>query len=614
MLTLMGQVGLADSTQQLWPKQTRQIVVGRQYMLSGVSQQALMQGHKILEQGGNAIDAGVAILAACGVVCPQIGLGGDSAILIYDAKRDKVTTIDGLGWAPRKATSEFYMEEVGELPRLGPLAVDVPGSFASWIMALDRYGTMSLTEVLQPAIELAMGHVVDEIVVKRISKSSSFQAILDEPYFASAKEIFWRDGEPPRFGEILVQRDLATTYRKLAAAEQVHLSSGRSAALRAAHDLFYKGEIAKAIVDVLQKYGGIMEYEDLAEFEAIERPPIMITYRGQYDVYQNPPPTQGHMTLEVLNILEGYDLKAMGRGAEYYHLLSQALNLAFADRQAFVSDPAFVSIPMKGMLSKEYAAEQRARIDPNKAMEQVPEPGNPYKYDPEISAPTACAGEIPTLLANANIGAEGAIFVYDGDTDSFSVVDKDRNVFAHTGSLNSGAGAGIIPPGYGFWLNNRINCYDVRPGNVNEFEPHKRTRHTVQNVFVMKDGRPFMILGTPGGDKQTQGTLQVFLNYVEFGMNIQEAIEHARGINTRMCETRTYPYTAKGDLQVTTMTVGQEDIDALIAKGHKVTLLPHIMISGNLQAIVIDYPNVGVLQGGGDPRFRGSYGGYTIGW
>jgi gamma-glutamyltranspeptidase/glutathione hydrolase len=508
------------------------------------------------------------------------------------------------------------MKELGELPDLRPLIVHVPGSFAGWIMALDRYGTKSLTEVLQPVIDICMDTIVDEIIVTRISKASTLENLMDKPYFASAKEIFWKDGIAPRFGEIIHQRDLATTYRKLAAAEQVNLSLGRSAALRAAHDLFYKGEIAHAIVDVLQKNGGIMEYEDLAEFEAIERPPIMINYRGQYDVYENPPPTQGHMVLEVLNILEGYDLKAMGQGAEYYHLLSQALNLAFADRQAFISDPAFVKIPIKGLLSKEYAAEQRLRIDPNKAQADAPAPGNPYKYDPEISAPTAYdeGGETLALLKNENGGIEAAIITYGGDTDSFSVVDKDRNVFAHTGSLNSSFGAGIIPPGYGFWLNNRINVYDLREGNINQFVPHKRTRQTINNVFVMKDGKPFMVIGTPGGDQQTQGNLQVFLNVVEFGMNVQQAIEHARAINTRMAETRTYPYAVIGDLQVTTMTVTQEVVDALIAKGHKVTLLPHIVVSGNLQSIIIDTPFAGVLQGGGDVRSIGQYGGYTIGW
>jgi gamma-glutamyltranspeptidase/glutathione hydrolase len=580
-------------------------------MAAGAVPGSIMAGVKILEQGGNAIDAGMAIAAADGVLNYYTGLGGDCVLIIYKADQDIVTTIQGLGWAPKKATIDFYVDKLGGLTKEGPLASTIPGGFAGWIMAMDRYGTMSLAEVFQPAIELAeKGINVDKYIAKALQDQKSVQS-----KYPSTTAVYWKDGKPLELGDVLIQKDHANTFRKLADAYQANIASGRSAALRAAHDLFYKGEIAEAIVKLEQEFGGIIEYEDLATFEATEKPPIKINYRGIYDVYENPPTSQGHVVLQVLNILEGYDLKAMGRGAEYYHLLTEALKLSLRDRAAFLGDPNFVDVPIEGMLSKEYAAEQRLRIDPNKAMQWPIEPGNPWKYQPGYKG-----SELPIIQKTADVekayavlaaNGVGAGIVYDpGNTQTWQVVDKDRNVCAHTGSTNGTYGNGMVVPGYGFVLNNRLCTFQLDPESPNALEPRKVVFHTINNIFVMKNGRPFLTVGTPGGDRQTEGTLQVLLNVVEFGMDdIQMAIENARGINTLMHFYREFPYTVSNVLEME-ITVGEEIIEAMRAKGHEVQVQQPLSISGNLSAVLIDYPGDGALYGGSDPRRQG----YAIGW
>lgn len=614
MLALMGQVTLAvslDEFKLVWPKQTRPAFNATQYMATGTVPIAIMAGAKILEQGGNAIDAGIAIHAAANVADASLtGLGGDSVMLIYDAKQDKVTTIQALGWAPKNATIDYYMKNLGELPDRGPFSVNVPGGFAGWIMALDRYGTMSLAQVFAPAIELAeKGLNVSDDMGKSLQGQSTKDLFSQYP---STTAVWWKDGKPYGPHEVIVQSDLANTFKKLVAAEQANLASGRSAALRAAHDLYYKGEIGKAIVDFLNENGQVWEYEDLAEFEATEKPPIMINYRG-YEVYQNPPPTQGVVTLMALNILEGYDLKAMGHGAEYYHLLTETLKLCLRDRAAFIGDPNFVKVPVEGMLSKEYAAEQRARINPDKAMIWPIEPGNPWKYQPGAKGTELpifqITAEMEKIMAVHTADGSEARIAYDGNTQTFNVVDKDRNVFSNTGSINSGWGSGMVVPGYGFMLNNRFVTFQLDPESPNAIEPHKVVHHTIQSIFVMKDGKPFMVVGTPGGDQQTQGTLQVVLNVLEFGMNIQQAIENGRMINTNMHISRSFPYSV-GDSVSMEIVAGEEVIKAMIAKGHKVDVMQPLSINGNLSGQIIDYPVDGVLTGGSDPRRQG----YAIGW
>lgn len=603
MAFTLGLSTVGAQTQLQWPKATRPVVTGTDYMVTAGSPLAAMAGMKVLMEGGNAIDAGVAVAAALNVVDPWLsGLGGDHAIIIYSAEAQKVTCILGLGWAGQNATFDFYLNEVGEIPSNGPLSAHVPGSFAAWVMALDRYGTKTLAEVFAPAIDLAEnGFPITKMVGDSLQSRSTVELMSRYP---ETSAIWWRDGKPLGHGDVVIQKDLAGTFRKLAAAELANLSKGRSAALRAAHDLYYKGEIAQAIVDHLKSYGGILEYEDFAEFEAVEVPPIMTTYRG-YEVYETPEPTQGHVLLQALNILEGYDLKSMSNtDPEYIHIVAEALKLALADREAFVADPRFVDVPMEGLLSKEYAAEQRARIKSDSVLTWPIEPGNPYKYmDSAISAE-------PQQAPYEFVSPNGAVLTWvEGCTQHFAVVDKDRNVFATTGSILGSWGSGMVVPGYGFLLNNRMGYYHLIEGHPNELMPRKRTRQTIQSAIVMKDGKPFMTLGTPGADRQVQGMLQVFLNYVEFGMTVQESIERARNTGTTMHPGSSFPYRVGGQLEVEGFFVSEEAIEALKAKGHDVRVYSPLTIGGNLQAIVIDDPP-GALLGGADPRREG----YVIGW
>ena len=296
----------------------------------------------------------------------------------------------------------------------------------------------------------------------------------------------------------------------------------------------------------------------------------------------------------------------MGHGAEYYHLLAETLKLCLRDRAAFIGDPNFVDVPIEGLISKEYAAEQRARINPNEAMVWPIEPGDPWKYQSETTSLLPRTKDAAlTLAMNAANGLE-ASFVSDGNTQTFHVIDKDGNIFANTGSINSGWGSGMVLPGYGFFLNNRFRTYNVNPESPNAIEPHKVVHHTVQTVIVLKDGKPFLSIGTPGGDRQTQGSLQVILNIIEFGMNIQEAIENARMVNTDMHISRSYPYNVGEDLEME-IVAGREVIKEMIAKGHKVDIYNPLSISGNLCGILIEN---GAYFGGADPRRRG----YAIGW
>ena len=551
---------------------TRPVVGGVDYMVTSGHPLSTLAGVKILMQGGNAIDAGTAIHAALNMVEPTMsGLGGDAQIHIYNAKEKKLTTFNACGWAPRKATADFYISQGGMQGR-GALSVQMPGAFAGWIMALNRYGTKTLGEVLQPAIEIGeRGHPVSVALAGNLSPQNTIDLFKKYP---STTKIWWRDGKPLKAGEIVFQRDLATTFRKLTAAEQANLTKGRSAGLRAAHEFFYKGEIAKGIVDFLKPYGGLFEVDDFADFEAEELPPIMINYKG-YEVYQVPPLSQGHVLLEALNVLEGYDLKAMGQNStDYLHVVAEALKLGFADREAYLADPRFVQTPIKGMLSKEYARAQRARIDMNKAMQWPIPPGKAEQF---------------------------------GNTTFFAVVDKDRNVYACTTSICAPWGSGMVVDGYGFFLNNRMIYFYLNPGHPDELKPRKRALQTINPAIAMKDGKPFMAWGTPGGDQQPQSMTQVFLNFVEFGMTIQDAIESPK-IGTMAFPRSDFPHTATNELLVENR-IPAKVIDGLKAKGHNVRVVGEWDIGGNNQAIVID-PASGALLAGADPRREG----YAIGW
>jgi gamma-glutamyltranspeptidase/glutathione hydrolase len=534
-------------------------------------------GLSILKAGGNAIDAAVAAWFVQGLVEPNsTGLGGDMFILSYDAEADQVRFINGSGTAPSAATVDFY-ESKGGLPPDGPLSVNIPGAVASALMAIEQYGSKPLSEVLAPAIEMAEGGVP---VSPHLAGSLARSADKLSRYPSTAK-IWFEDGKPLEAGDRVIQKDIGGTLRTIA---------------REGVDAFYRGPIAKQAVSYLEDHDGIHTEPDWASYRAYEDTPIKITYRG-IDVYECPPNSQGHVMLQALKILEGFNLRYMGHNsASYLHVVTEALKLGFADRNKWVGDPKFVPpIPMAGLLSEEYAAERRKLIDPWQAIEGEAPAGNPRGQAP--SDTVAYAGPQPM---------DSFVDPYDDEaftlTTYLTVVDKDRNMVSITSSLLSGFGSGMVVDGAGFFLNNRMAYFGLEPDDINVLVPGKRVRQTINPALALKDGKPFVTFGTPGADTQPQTQLQFFLNLVEFNMNVQEALEQPTVISTSFRRSY-YPHEVAGTL-LTPVMLPQHVRDELAAMGHLLDVR-EARGAGAVKAIVI-HPKTNVLMGGVSPT-RDSY-------
>ena len=513
----------------------RPVVRGKRGAVAGGSPLSVEAGLRILQHGGNAVDAGVAtILAASVIEFSHFSFGGEVPILIKVKGRD-VAVVEGMGQAPLKATREFFVERAkkmeteadtsrgqgemaarrkpGLIPPTGPLSATVPAVLDACVTALDQFGTKTLEEVMEPAIELADGFPIDELRVQYItSRSVVFSQWPD------AKRVFLPNGQVPKAGDMFVQADLAKTLREIVRAERLGSKgtrSARHAGLMAARDYFYKGPIAKRIGAYMQANGGLIAAADFAAFKANVGQPVQTNYRG-YTVYKAGFWTQGPAFIETLNLLEGFDLKSMGHNSSIYvHTLAEALKLALADRDRYYGDPNFVKIPMNELLSKSYATLRRPLIDPQKAsMAQIP--GDPLNMKPILATamPTiGRASEVPEI-ERAN------------DTTCVNVVDKDGNLFSAT---PSGAWLPAVVAGdTGVLMGQRLQSALLDPNSPNVIAPGKRPRITLTPTLVLKDGVPVMALSTPGGDNQDQALLQVFLNIVEFGMNPQEAVEAPR--------------------------------------------------------------------------------------
>src|SRR3954470_3069466 len=382
--------------------------------------------------------------------------------------------------------------------------------------------------------------------------------------------------------------------RNLVEAEQAAAGRGRREALRAARDRFYKGDIARTMGEFSEQNGGLYRYEDFAAYSAKVETPVSVNYRG-YEVYKNPSSSQGPAELFLLNILEGYDVKKLGHNsAEYIHTSSEALKLAFADREK-LGDTDFVRVPYEGLLSKAYAAERRKLIDPDHASLEI-RPGNPEQFMNSAAA--------PARIGHTHVGEAD---YSEGDTSYSAVVDKDHNMVSFEPSLHSGFGTGVVMGDLGFIFNCRGDYYSLVEGEANALAPGKRPRSTLQSTLVMKDSQPFMIVGSPGGDDQVFRTLQTLLNVVDFGMNVQEAIEAPRWA-TRSFPASPFPHAMyPGEISVE-QRVPQLVRDGLTTRGHKLRVSgPWTM--GSLAAIVVD-PKTGVLSAGTDPRVDA----YAIAW
>jgi gamma-glutamyltranspeptidase/glutathione hydrolase len=539
------------------PRGTRSPVLARNGVIATSQPLASAAGLQVMQEGGNAIDAAVTAAAVLAVVEPTMtGIGGDVFALVYDAKTKQLRALNSSGRAGTKADADMLVQKGNKgMPGRGPYPVTVPGAFAGWVELLEKHGTISLSRALAPAIRYARdGYPVSEIIADQWAAAAETLA-LDPP----AAAVFLPGGRAPKPGEVFRNPDLAKTLEAVAA-------GGR--------DVFYKGAIAKAIADDLQSRGGFVTAADLAAHKADWVEAIGTTYRG-YGVYEMPPNTQGFVALEMLNILEAYDIKSLGHNsAEYLHLLVESKRIGFADRAAYLADPAHVPPHvLKTLISKEYAAERRKEID---------------------SARAAAAYKAGSFAASTS--AQDAYFDGrdHGDTIYLAAADGKGNAISFINSLFSDFGAGIVVPGTGIVLHNRGSGFTLQAGHPNRLAPGKRPLHTLVPAMIMKDGRALMPFGVMGGDNQAQAHAQVVINLVDFGMNVQDAGDAAR-------------IRHGGEGIAAEAGIPEAVRAALAKKGH--TVVDGRGAMGGYQAVFID-PKTGVLMGGSDPRKDG----LAIGW
>src|SRR5438876_10906126 len=563
----------------------RPIVRGQHFAAASMKAEATRAAERILEKGGNAFDAIVAGQAVLGVVDAAMnGVGSDAVLLVYDAKTKKVYSINAEGTAPHLATIEWYKEHNGgKLPvNDSLLSGTVPGDVDAWYILLDRWGTMSFGQVLSEAIGLVEnGFPVGDSLARALATTQKIRK-----YPTSAK-VYLPNGRAPQAGEIFRNPDLARTLRRLVEAETQNRSKGRHEALKAARDRFYKGDIAREMAKFSEDNGGLFRYEDFAGYTAKIEEPVSVDYHG-YQIYKNASASQGPAELFALNILAGYDLKAMGHNsADYIHTSVETIKLAFADRQKYLGDMDFIKIPYAGLLSKEYAAERRKLID-NSTASLAFRHGTAEKLTSDATP----------LHRPVKITTEGDAS-HDGDTSYIAVVDSSRNMITFTPSLHSAFGTGVVMGNLGFIFNCRGDYYSLEPGEANALAPGKRPRSTLQGTLVLKDGQPHMVLGTPGADQQVLLTMQTLLNIIEFGMNVQQAIESPKWL-TRAFPASPFPHTMyPGDLSVESR-IPESVRKQLLSRGHKLRATGP-WSDGSLAAIVVDLKS-GVLNAGTDPR------------
>jgi gamma-glutamyltranspeptidase/glutathione hydrolase len=510
----------------------------------------------ILKQGGNAVDAAIAANAVLGLVEPiSNGIGGDIFAMIWDAKTKRLFGLNGSGRSPYTLTlKDLQQKGLKHIPAFGPLPLSVPGCVDAWFEMHTRFGSLPMETILAPAIRYAReGFPVSEVIADGWQRSVPLYK--DYPWF---KEIFTIEGRGPKKGEIFRNPFLATTLEKIA---------------RAGRDVFYRGELAKTIDTSVRRIGGFLSARDLADHTSTWVEPVSTNYRG-YDVWELPPNGQGIAVLQMLNILEGYDLKSCGFGSkEHIHYLVEAKKLAFEDRAKFYADPTFVKIPVKGLLSKSYAEGRRGLIDPSRAARRV-EAGTPA--------------------------------LKDGDTIYMTVADEKGNMVSLIQSNYRGMGSGVVPDSLGFMLQDRGELFTLVDGQPNTYAPHKRPFHTIIPGFVTKDGEPFLSFGVMGGEFQPIGQVQILLNIIDFGMNIQEAGDAPRISHTGSSEPT-------GEVMVDGGVLGVESgfspevIRNLSRMGHRLGYSPGEF--GGYQAIRFDPANK-VYFGASESRKDGCAIGY----
>jgi len=585
----------------------RPVVMARNGMVCSAHSLASQAGISTLQLGGNAVDAAIATAAALNVVEPLMsGIGGDGFIMVYRKEADRIEICNGTGAAPHAAIRERYLPQ--GIPAMGILSVSVPGLLDSWLSTHEKYGVLPLAQVLAPAIDLAANGFPTSHVLSRAIAEDSLLC-----QFPTSRAVFTRDGRPLIPGEILYQENLARTFEAI-------IEGGR--------DAFYRGDIARAIVRFSQEQGGLLSLEDLAECRCRWQEPISTIYRG-YQVYEAPPNSSGHVLLQELNLVEQFDLGALGcNTGDSVHLMVEAKKLAFADREAYMADPDYVDVPTEGLISKRYAEERARLIDPERAALEVP-PGDPWKFQ-------------QTRRGHTTASARTGVSSDEEDTTCFVVVDRWGNAVCQLQSIQSGWGSRLIAGDTGILLNNRMTYWHLEPDHVDCLQPGKRVRHTMNPVMVFRPAEasavpphqdrssaapPYeggttggsssaagarqlaLVFGTPGADTQVQANLQVITNVLDFGMTVAEAVEAPRWRNTQSPTESNFPHVCENELRLEGR-FPVETREELERRGHVLKVLDSWDGDVGREMMIQVDPATGALHGAADPRRDG----YAIGW
>ncbi len=560
---------------------TTHMVVSNNYLAS-------LAGYRILEEGGNAVDAGVATGLAINVTMPQMTtLGGVAPIIMYLADKDEVLTVSGLGRWPKAATLDAHIARFGnEIPQ-GMGSVVVPSAADAWLTALEHHGTMTFEQVVAPALELAENgfpYMPSILLMARL-----FERFLKE--WPLNGDMFMPGGEHLNVGDLFVQKDLASTFRKLIEVERSQSFRTRAEAIRAARDYFYTGDIGEQIAKFCQDKGGFLTMDDMRDFHVKIEPPEHGTYKG-VDVYTCGFWCQGPALIQVLNIMEGMEPAGMGHNsADYIHSLVEAVKLTFSDRHNYYGDPEFADVPSDALLSKEYAGLRRGLIDMARAWPEMPPPGDPRNMKAQLAKEAALQ---PQFVGRPEPGRQD-----EGGTAYYCVVDRWGNAFSATPSdltvhspLVPGLGFGVSPRGAQAWLD------PVHPAVL---APWKRPRLTPNPALAMKDGKVFMPFGSPGVDAQVQAMAQTFLNVVEFGMNAQQAVEAPRVISASHPDSN-WPHPYQPGVFTTEARIPSETLADLERRGHTVERWPEFMGRAGVMAVITVDHERRLLVGGADPR------------
>ena len=531
---------------------SRSEVIGQNGMVATSHPLATQIGLDILKQGGTAIDAAIAANIALGLMEPTgNGIGGDLFAIVWDAKTKKLHGLNASGPAPKNLSIEYFVENgLNKIPPYGPLPVTVPGAVDGWVKLHERFGKLEFKSLFEPTIEYAKkGFPVTELIAYYLDRSK--ERFEDYPNF---KEVWMKDGKMPAKGEIFKNPQLAKTLEIIA-------EKGRNG--------FYEGHIAKAMADFIQSQGGFLTYEDLSSFQSEWTPPVSSNYRG-YDVWELPPNGQGIAALQILNILENYDIKKMGLfSSEYIHLFTEAKKLAFADRAKYYADPNFSNIPVNQLISKSYAKERLKLIDLKKASK-----------------------------------SDQAGVLESGDTIYLTVADQYGNMISLIQSNYRGMGSGMVPPGLGFMLQDRGELFSLDKNHKNALEGGKRPFHTIIPAFVTKNGKPFMSFGVMGGATQPQAHAQIIVNMIDFGLNLQEAGDAPRIVHSGSSQPTDEIMVDGGTLSLES-GFGKEIEDEISSLGHKIKYQKGIF--GGYQAIML---KDGVYYGASETRKDGQAAGY----